>query len=230
MRKVFESYNDFINEDKAPDKKLYVLVGPPSIGKSTFITKFNSDDIFVINRDDIVEQVAKKNNLTYDEMFVNPMQNMEVGDTHNLYGEVLEAPKWMTWTDKVFSKIQQLNGQVQQLFNKRVKDAIRSNKDIFVDMTNMNKGSRQKAIDFVKDNSDEYYKIAVVFEFKGSEDIIKKVAKKRADEYKKKGLSKTIKDEVFDMMFDKYTEPTTDEGFDEIIHINTINQLKKLIN
>ena len=82
------------------NKKIYVLVGPPSVGKSTWIKSLDDSNIVVINRDEIVEEVAEKNGLTYDEMFLNPSpETSEIGDVDPKYGEVIEAPPHMPWTE-----------------------------------------------------------------------------------------------------------------------------------
>jgi len=53
--------------------KLFFLIGPPAVGKSTWIQN-NADiigDAAVVNRDEMVEQVASSTSIgTYDEMYV----------------------------------------------------------------------------------------------------------------------------------------------------------------
>jgi guanylate kinase len=68
-----------------------------------------------------------------------------------------------------------------------------------------------------------------VFNFKGAEEIIKKVAQKRAEEAKKIGKSKTISSDVFDRMFKNYQEVSPEEGFDKVIEEDNIEELKKVI-
>jgi predicted kinase len=217
-------------EDLTKTKKLYVLVGPPSVGKSTWIKSLNNNDVIIINRDEIVEEVAEKNGLTYDEMFITPSsETSEIGDIHPKYGEVIESPPHMSWTDLAYDRLVKINGYVHHLLTTKIEQAVNSGNDIVVDMTNMNKGSRKRALKFLGDKSDEYKKIAVVFKFQGAEHIIKKVASIRAQQYKDAGKSKTIGDEVFDMMFKSYEEPTTEEGFDDIIYVDNIKQLELVI-
>jgi len=50
------------NDDETiKTKKIFVLIGPPSVGKSTWINNFFSDvSPFIINRDDIAESVASQ--------------------------------------------------------------------------------------------------------------------------------------------------------------------------
>ena len=217
-------------EDLTKTKKMYVLVGPPSVGKSTWIKSLNNDNIVVINRDDIVEEVAEKNGLTYDEMFITPSpESSEIGDKHPKYGEVIESPPHMPWTDLAYDRLVKINGYVHHLLTTKIEQAVNSGNDIVVDMTNMNKGSRKRALKYLGDKSDEYEKIAVIFKFQGAEDIIKKVASIRAQQYRDAGKSKTIGDDVFDMMFKSYEEPTMEEGFDDIIHVDNIKQLELVI-
>ena len=67
-------------------KKIYVLVGPPSVGKSTWV-KDNAPDSYIISRDDIVEKVAGEYGWTYDDMFFSPSQEEKIGDESKKYGK-----------------------------------------------------------------------------------------------------------------------------------------------
>ena len=52
-------------------KTIYILIGPPSVGKSTWIKNNLSDkNPYIINRDDLVEKIAEEIELTYDDLFV----------------------------------------------------------------------------------------------------------------------------------------------------------------
>jgi ABC-type cobalamin/Fe3+-siderophores transport system ATPase subunit len=54
-------------------KSIFVLVGPPSVGKSTWIkSTFKKQNPYVISRDDVVNQVVSGMGWTYDDMFVSP--------------------------------------------------------------------------------------------------------------------------------------------------------------
>jgi predicted kinase len=71
--------------------KLYVLVGPPAIGKSTWV-RDNVPDAYLINRDDIVDDVRGALGLKYDQMFrpENRRHQTEVDRLHreNIAGAV----------------------------------------------------------------------------------------------------------------------------------------------
>lgn len=210
-------------------KTIYILIGPPSVGKSTWIKNNLSDkNPYIINRDDLVEKVAEEIGLTYDDLFVTPPSVSNLGDVSDKYGTVVQSPDYMTWSPLSYDKILDANGKVAELFTQRVSDA-RNYETIIVDMTNMNSGSRKSALNAIKGFENEYKKIAVVFKFKGSEDLIKQVAKKRAEEAKKIGKSKTIPDTAFDRMFQSYQEVTPDEGFDEVIEVDNTSTLKSVL-
>lgn len=234
MNRLHIKYNDFIrsiNESiNIPENKkaLIVLVGPPAVGKSTW-TKNNFPDSYIINRDDIAEKIASDYGWTYDDMFATPPVDAQIGDVDEKFGTVKEPPRWMTWVKSVFSKVIEANGKVQQSMNKRIKGAVPSGKNIVIDMTNMNAGSRKNALKAIAGNEDNYYKIAVDFKFQGAEETIKKMSAKRAEAAKRMGKSKTIPEAAFDRMFSSYEKPTKEEGFDEIINVDNIEELKKAL-
>lgn len=224
IQRIFEA--DYSDDEK---RKMIVLVGPPSVGKSTWIQS-NFPNAYIINRDDIVEKVASSYGWTYDDMFATPPADAQVGDSDEKFGNVVAAPSWMTWAKTVFDKVQEANGKVQQLMNSRVSGAHTSGEDVVVDMTNMNAGSRKSAMKAIEGNEGDYHKVAVDFKFKGAEDVIKKMAEKRAEAAQRMGKSKTIPPAAFDRMFSSYEEPTTAEGFDEVISVDNIESLKKSLN
>lgn len=225
--KNLKRYNNFIKENlQNSNKKIYVLVGPPSVGKSTWIKQtFIDVDPYTINRDEIVEQVAKTYGWTYDDLFVAPLPDQVEGDVSEKYGTVVKSPEYMTWQPLSYDKVLEANGKVAELFNKKVLEA-KGKENIVVDMTNMNVGSRKGALKAIEGSEDEYKKIAVVFNFKGAEEVIKKVAQKRAEEAKRQGLSKTIPPEAFDRMFKSFQEVSPEEGFDDVINVDNTEKLK----
>lgn len=50
-------------------KDLYILVGPPGSGKSTWTQKTFQDECFVVSSDNIIEEIARGQNATYNEVF-----------------------------------------------------------------------------------------------------------------------------------------------------------------
>jgi len=218
-------------EQAAPVKrKIFVLVGPPSVGKSTWISNTFEKKPYVISRDDIVESVAAGLGWTYDDLFVSPPVDAELGDQDSKYGEVVESPSWMTWQPLSFDRVLVANNDVQAAFNQRVAGALPSNSDVVVDMTNMNARARKGALAAIAGSEADFDKIAVVFEFEGAEDVIKRVAAKRAAAAKRMGKSKTIPPAAFDRMFSSFQRVTGDEGFDEVVSVDNRAVLEQLAN
>ena len=229
--KNVKSYIKFVKENlQNTNKTIYVLVGPPSVGKSTWIKQtFVDVEPYTINRDEIVEQVSKTYGWTYDDLYVGPLPEQKEGDVSEKYGTVVKSPEYMTWQPLSYDKVMEANGKVGELFSKKVSEA-KGQENIVVDMTNMNAGSRVGALKAIEGVEHEYRKVAVVFNFKGAEDIIKKVALKRAEESKIKGESKTIPQEAFDRMFKSFQEISPEEGFDEVVNVDNTEKLKQVIS
>lgn len=205
---------------------IYILIGPPAIGKSTWIQNHTDpQNTIVINRDDIVEKIANSYGWTYDDMFVYPPNEAEIGEMDEKYGKVIPAPEWMHWRKSIFSKVTEGNDKVLAIFKKSMEDAKASDKNVVVDLTNMRANDRIDGLNRISRPNDT--KVAVIFNFKGKEKIIKAVAAKRAEAAERMGKSKTIPDVVIDKMISAYEPPTPKEGYDKIIYSNTIPQLKK---
>jgi len=209
--------------------RIFVLVGPPSVGKSTWIKNtFGDTNPYVINRDDIVEKVAASYNWTYNDMFVTPPEDAVIGESDPKYGEVITPPSWMTWAKSIFSIVIEANGKVQEAFNQRVSGAAPSGQDVVVDMTNMNAAARARAMAAIEGRQDDYEKIAVDFKFEGAEDVIMRVAQKRAEAAARMGKSKTIPPAAMQRMMGAYEAPSLDEGFDSIVEVDNREILRDL--
>jgi hypothetical protein len=227
---MINKFKLFEAEEVKNNKTIYVLIGPPSVGKSTWIKNtFGEIQPFVINRDDIVEKVAEEYGWTYDDLFSSPIKDVEKeGDKNEKYGIVIKSPAYMTWSPLSYDKVLEANGKVQDIFNKRVVDG-KGKENIVVDMTNMNSGSRKGALKVIEGVEGEYHKVAVVFSFKGAEETIKKMAAKRSEEMKAQGKSKTIPPAAFDRMFTSFQEVSPEEGFDEVVNVDNTSELKRVI-
>jgi hypothetical protein len=222
---------EFIEENPGSKKKIYVLVGPPSVGKSTWIKEtFQESQPYVINRDDIAEGVAESMGWTYDDMFMAPPKDSNEGDEDEKYGVVVKSPPWMTWQPLSFDKVLMANSKIQQRFSERVSAAPGSGQDIVVDMTNMNAGARKGALKAIEGKEQDYEKIAVVFNFKGAEDLIMRVAEKRAEVAKRMGKSKTIPPAAMQRMFSSFQDVSPEERFDKVVPIDKIRDIEKYLN
>jgi len=228
MKEILNEWRKFLKEQEEKQKSIFVLVGPPSVGKSTWIENTFEEEPYIINRDDLVEQVAEEYGWTYDDMFASPPQDANVGDVDDKYGTVAESPSWMTWQNTVFDKVLEANNKIQQLFTTRVSEAVPSGQDIVVDMTNMNAASRKNALKAIEGNEPDYKKVAVVFEFEGAEEAIQAVSQKRAEAAQRMGKSKTIPPAAFGRMFGAYQQVDPSEGFDDVVSVDNREKLKDL--
>lgn len=154
---------------------IYILVGLPTSGKSTYIKQmFGTIPHVIISSDNEIEKYAKKLGISYNEAF------KEYIDTA--------------------TKISNLN----------LEKAIKEKQTIIVDKTNITKISRSKIL---KRLPKDYIKIAVVFNF----DFEK--FKIRNEERSNNGKTIT-NDVIIDMMY-RYEQPTKEEGFNNIIYVDT---------
>ena len=97
-----------------------------------------------------------------------------------------------TWS--VFKKINDLNDEIEKRLDQKFKDAIKSNKSIIIDMTNISNTNRKFAIDKIKNSRKDFIVKAVVFNHGGVdiEDTIIKINKKRNIELIKTGREKYV--------------------------------------
>lgn len=58
-------------------KDIYILVGPPGSGKTTWIQKEFQGEIFTVSTDDIIQEIADESDTTYDEAFAKYMKAAE---------------------------------------------------------------------------------------------------------------------------------------------------------
>lgn len=284
--------------------RLYFLIGPPAVGKSTWITE-NAADAAICNRDDEVIAAAQETGVgTYDDMFARPpaqlmqdaglqvpskelMQAAEEGDEEaratveqfinalpaiaEQYRQNADPAKLAQYGDVVpydyntlktviltygvppqyitpfsFQNVEKANKLVGEKFDAVRRGAVESEQDIVIDMTNLNKSSRDSHRKFIvaakesinpgeadPNKVNEYYdQIAVVFASpEGYSDEekekLKQVAKMRAEEIKAAGGAKTIPDAAYDRMFASVEMPTDDEGFVDVQYVG-IPSLGKL--
>lgn len=206
--------------------EIVVLVGPPAVGKSTFIkNKFPEGSVALVNRDDIVDDVSRSMGMTYDDMFELPPKDSVVGSTvagKENFGQVQDAPPWMNWTTKVYSNIQEANKIINSQLEKKFRDAVSSGKHVIVDMTNMTSGARRGALKYVQGK--DFFKRAVVFTLQESDlpELLKRM-KNRSDFIKANGGSKTIGADVIDRMIKSFQRVTSEEGFDKIDTVYTFS-------
>ena len=233
LKKLIQEALDFTPE--ATD--MFVLIGPPSIGKSTWISE-NVPGAYIVSSDEVTESVAASHKMSYDDMFEYPQQeftrsgdpnpNYNPNEIHPLFGKVVDQGiPWKKWLPKAYEKVNAAEIQALDKLEQVKKDAKLSGRPIVIDMTNMNVGGRKRIIDqMLQYTGMNLRKIGVVFEFEGAEQDIKNVAMSRNVLKQMSGRGpKTIPDIAFDRMMGSYEPPATGE-FDKVIHVDNRGKVK----
>ncbi len=118
-------------------KDIYILVGPPGAGKTTWVEKEFQGECFVVSSDKIIEEVAAEKNQTYNEVF------------H--YAKVAEAMMWQE-----FDKAIEIGHN--PIVVDRTNMSVKSRRKFFERLRNFHKGHGYKihAVVFPKPEGEEY--------------------------------------------------------------------------
>lgn len=180
--KVFIKNPQVIFEEKLKKKKLFILVGPPAVGKSTWIDKnINKTNAYIISRDNIVDEVREE------------------------FGSIGK------------SEITEIDRRLKQ----QIAGAKNSKKDIVVDFPNTTIKQRNMVARDLQIHEDEFEKIAIVFNFKGAEEIIVKNAQKRKEE-----IGKNVSLYALKHFMSQFEDISKEEGFNKIIKVDNIPSIK----
>jgi len=156
---------------------VYILIGPPNCGKTTWrINNLNINDAILSNDDIILELSTNSNN-------------------YNLS----------------FKEVNFKN--VNKLFNEKFLEAIKNNKNIIIDKTNMTIKSRKKLLSKIPKH---YKKIAVLFEWDRTVLLERNINRNKTE-------NKYIPINVIDNFIENFQSISDDEIYDEIININSFN-------
>ena len=146
-------------------KEVELFIGVPCSGKSTYLrNNYNPEDVFVLSRDDVRNELIKGTDYVYSDFFKIP----KAGDKPSeKYGEVLPTGEW--------SKVSHLNEIVKNNFDKRIQkanDILEKDKKVIVDLVNMTRQERDMVKGWFK-NVENVTFSAVIFDYKNNLDTIK---------------------------------------------------------
>lgn len=220
-------------------KNIYMLVGLPSSGKSTYVENNFDKDSFVLSNDKIREHIAIKHNITYDDTFAKVPDNLNVNEYLNgkeFYGPVVLKDINLYTGEilkdvKVFEKIYEANKEIDEIFKLGKEMAIKQPNDLIIDLTNISRQDREIILNDCKINP----KDVQVINFMPKENLeeylktVKELSIFRNEYLQKEGKSKTIPEVVFDSIYNKYEEPTLKEGFKSIENIDNSYDLQQSV-
>ena len=97
-------------------KHVDILIGIPCSGKTTFRNNsYNQNDIFVISRDDIRNQLIEEYEIPYQDMFKKPKEDDPM--IHPVYGIRTQNGTW--------SNIEKMNADFKERFEYRKEQAVK---------------------------------------------------------------------------------------------------------
>lgn len=119
-------------------KNIYILVGPPASGKTTWIQKAFQGEVFTVSTDDIIQEIADDDDLTYDEAFA----------------KYIKAAEQIMWED--FDHF--VAGEYDPIVVDRTNMSVKSRRRFFERLRNFHKGHEYKlhAVVFPKPEDEEY--------------------------------------------------------------------------
>lgn len=221
-------------------KEIYILVGPAAIGKSTFVKNagFPKEQLSIINRDDIVGEVTQRYNLSYDDVYQFPPHDSVPGtfiSGFENYGKVIESPFVVAHLHPFsYEYLNSVGAEINYRFYNEFQCAIRDDKRNFivVDRVHMRSYERKIYFDFLELNRSKFVVTAVLFNFKDEDtlDVIEQVSAIRTSQLIESGIRpRTVSRKVQENMIKFYEEPTKEEGFDSIIQVDTLPDLRNLL-
>lgn len=220
-------------------KEIIILIGPAAIGKTTYIkgAGFNQEKLAIISRDDIVDKICDHYKLTYDEMFYFPPKDSVLGELvpgFEKYGHVIISPDACKHVSLLsYNTLNDINTEVYNTFYEDFEKATNNPniQHVVVDRVHLRQDERALYFPYLQKNREDFIVKAILFNFQDPDalDVISKVSEIRKKEIEKTGRKKTVPLSVQQRMISFYVEPTLEEGFDEIIKIDTLPFLRKFL-
>ena len=225
-------------------KEINILIGPAAIGKTTYATdafygskEFRTKTYFIVSRDEIVQRISQSYSLAYDELYLFPPMDAEIGSYipgFENYGKVISSPKLIQHLQpRSYEYINDINTEIYYAFYNEFQYAIR-NKDIdyiIVDRVHLRKEERVAYFKYLR-NREDFQINYILFNFQDPDtlNVIEQLSEIRRQRMEKIGGNfRTVPRHVQENMIKFYEEPTPDE-YDNLIKVDTLPSLRKLIN
>ena len=221
--------------------EVYLLLGPAAIGKTTYIKQvgFPKDKLAIISRDDIVADVSKKYNLSFDDLYRFPPPDAEIGTYIPGFencGRVIESLFVVKHLQpRSYEYLNSVNAEINYRFYNEFQAAIR-NKDInfiVVDRVHLRSYERNIYFDYLSIDRSSFVVTAVLFNFQDKDtlDLISEASALRTKQLEEAGERvRTVSREVQEKMIKHYEPIKESDGFDSVIHIDTLPMIRKFLN
>lgn len=222
-------FNKWLIEAEDNRRNVYLLVGPPAVGKTNWINKNLSNDSIVVSKDNIIEdKIFPKYKLANKDIFELPPESSETGQYipgKEKLGKVstikrFSRSKNKEVEEKVYEQAYKAGEELNSLYEKQLQDAISSGKkNIVIDAIHMRKSTRSASMEKFKDKS-QFKIVAVVFPHEGYEVQIKNSADARAKDFLDRfegDFDRGVTWSNYQKMYGEYEKPSTQEGIDEIV-------------
>lgn len=208
-------------KESTGNKILYVLIGPPASGKTTWIKQniiAKNLDYAIVSRDDLLlNKIHPKYGIGGKELYgTKPPETAKVGDVDPQHGEIFLSP----YSGKPrYKKYHDINSELDT-YEQEAKQEALSHDVIVVDKLNLSPDQRKDALNIVRSNP-EYKKVAVIL-YPDLEKLKSGEEKRAAAIAAQGGLPpKKLDFEYLKSKFDAVLSITDEllrsEGFDQII-------------
>jgi predicted kinase len=194
-------------------KEVELFIGVPCSGKSTHLqSNYQKDEVFVVSRDDIRDDIIKGTEYVYSDFFAIPHK----GDADNeKYGHIRKNGAW--------SKVETLNTILYEKFKKRVERAVykvESGTKVVIDLLNMTRKERDEVKSWFKEVDGVKFS-AVVFDYENNLETIKNQIHKRG-KLENKVIPFNIVEKIIEI-----SDPVNFDEFSSIKYVDGLAQLKK---
>ena len=229
---TFDPKSDkFVEKPESKEVKLFVLIGPPAVGKSTWEKKYFAgipeSSILRINRDILIEKMFLSTGFSNKQLFTPVPADLPSDYVHPEFGRVIEY-EFNNKVRRAYEKPYKAANSINEKYYKLIMEAVSGYYDyVLLDGIYATPDDRKRAVDLLS-AIPNLEKIAVYFESKGHEEEIIGRSEKRAEKMKTefpivkgKYFDRTIDKEQYKGIFEKLTPPTYDEpaNFDTIMNV-----------
>ncbi len=229
---AFDPKSDkFVEKPTSKEVKLFVLIGPPAVGKSTWEKKYFAGipekSILRINRDILIEKMFLSTGFSNKQLFTPVPADLPSDYVHPEFGRVIEY-QFNNKVRRAYEKPYKAANSINEKYYKLIMEAVSGYYDyVLLDGIYATPDDRKRAVDLLS-AIPNLEKIAVYFESKGHEEEIIGRSEKRAEKIKTqfpivkgKYFDRTIDKEQYKGIFEKLTPPTYDEpaNFDIIMNV-----------